>query len=288
MNLSEKEDTLKENTFTKGDLIEYLGLKNFNNAYPLIIAGPCVIESLALVDQCASFLKNLSKEMCFNLIFKASYDKANRTSINSFRGPGVDKGIEILAEIKNKYNLPILTDVHRISEIKKLKDTVDIIQIPAFLSRQTDLIVESAKTDRIINIKKGQFLAPWDMANVIQKIRGTGNNKILITERGVSFGYNNLIVDFRSIIIIKEFGVPVVYDATHSVQLPGGAGSCSGGDRKYVIPLAKAATALGSDVLFFEVHPNPPEAKSDSANSLYLSSLKDGLKSIFAIASSGM
>ena len=271
MNLSEKEDTLKENTFTKGDLIEYLGLKNFNNAYPLIIAGPCVIESLALVDQCASFLKNLSKEMCFNLIFKASYDKANRTSINSFRGPGVDKGIEILAEIKNKYNLPILTDVHRISEIKKLKDTVDIIQIPAFLSRQTDLIVDSAKTDRIINIKKGQFLAPWDMANVIQKIRGTGNNKILITERGVSFGYNNLIVDFRSIIIIKEFGVPVVYDATHSVQLPGGAGSCSGGDRKYVIPLAKAATALGSDVLFFEVHPNPPEAKSDSANSyIYL------------------
>ena len=276
--------TEKENEFTKNDLIEHLGLKNFNNAYPLIIAGPCVIESFELVDSCASFLKSLSEDMCFNLVFKASYDKANRTSIDSFRGPGVDKGIEILAEIKNKYNLPILTDVHRISEIEKLKNTVDIIQIPAFLSRQTDLIVESAKTDRIINIKKGQFLAPWDIANVIDKIRSTGNNKILITERGVSFGYNNLVVDFRSIIIMKEFGVPVVYDATHSVQLPGGSGSCSGGDRKYVIPLAKAAAALGSDVLFFEVHPNPPEAKSDSANSLYLSSLKDGLKPIFAIA----
>ncbi|MHB8293021.1 MAG: 3-deoxy-8-phosphooctulonate synthase, partial [bacterium] len=219
---------------------------------------------------------------------KASYDKANRTSIDSFRGPGVEKGIEILAKIKNRYNIPILSDVHRISEIEKVKDTIDIIQIPAFLSRQTDLIIEASKTDKIINIKKGQFLAPWDTANIIQKIRNTGNNKILLTERGVSFGYNNLVVDFRSIIIMKELGVPVVYDATHSVQLPGagGLGSCSGGDRKYVIPLAKAAAAVGADGLFFEVHPDPPKAKSDSANSLYLSSLEDSLKSIFAIAES--
>ncbi|MCL5673063.1 MAG: 3-deoxy-8-phosphooctulonate synthase [Deltaproteobacteria bacterium] len=275
---------LLENAFTKNDLIEHLGFKNINRDYPFIIAGPCVIESFELVDLCASFLKKLSEDIGFNLIFKASYDKANRTSIDSFRGPGVEKGIEILTEIKSKYNIPMLSDVHRISEIEKIKDIIDIIQIPAFLSRQTDLIVEASKTDKIINIKKGQFLAPWDAANIIQKIRNTGNNKILLTERGVSFGYNNLVVDFRSIIIMKELGVPVVYDATHSVQLPGGSGSCSSGDRKYVIPLAKAAAAVGADGLFFEVHPEPPKAKSDSANSLYLSSLEDGLKSIFAIA----
>ncbi|MHB1693303.1 MAG: 3-deoxy-8-phosphooctulonate synthase [bacterium] len=277
---------LLENAFTKNDLIEHLGFKSINRDYPFIIAGPCVIESFELVDLCASFLKKLSEDIGFNLIFKASYDKANRTSIDSFRGPRVEKGIEILAKIKNRYNIPILSDVHRISEIEKVKDTIDIIQIPAFLSRQTDLIVEASKTDKIINIKKGQFLAPWDAANIIQKIRNTGNNKILLTERGVSFGYNNLVVDFRSIIIMKELGVPVVYDATHSVQLPGGSGSCSSGDRKYVIPLAKAAAAVGADGLFFEVHPDPPKAKSDSANSLYLSSLEDGLKSIFAIAES--
>ncbi|MHB1645987.1 MAG: 3-deoxy-8-phosphooctulonate synthase [Candidatus Acididesulfobacter diazotrophicus] len=277
---------LLENAFTKKDLIEHLGFKNINKDYPFIIAGPCVIESFELVDLCASFLKKLSEDIGFNLIFKASYDKANRTSIDSFRGPRVEKGIEILAEIKSKYNIPVLSDVHRISEIEKVKDIIDIIQIPAFLSRQTDLIVEASKTDKIINIKKGQFLAPWDAVNIIQKIRNTGNNKILLTERGVSFGYNNLVVDFRSIIIMKELGVPVVYDATHSVQLPGGSGSCSSGDRKYVIPLAKAAAAVGADGLFFEVHPDPPKAKSDSANSLYLSSLEDGLKSIFAIAES--
>ncbi len=277
---------LLENAFTKNDLIEHLGFKSINRDYPFIIAGPCVIESFELVDLCASFLKKLSEDIGFNLIFKASYDKANRTSIDSFRGPRVEKGIEILAEIKNRYNIPILSDVHRISEIEKVKNTIDIIQIPAFLSRQTDLIVEASKTDKIINIKKGQFLAPWDAANIIQKIRNTGNNKILLTERGVSFGYNNLVVDFRSIIIMKELGVPVVYDATHSVQLPGGSGSCSSGDRRYVIPLAKAAAAVGADGLFFEVHPDPPKAESDSANSLYLSSLEDGLKSIFAIAES--
>ena len=277
---------LLKNAFTKNDLIEHLGFKSINKDYPFIIAGPCVIESFELVDLCASFLKKLSEDIGFNLIFKASYDKANRTSIDSFRGPRVEKGIEILAEIKSKYNIPVLSDVHRISEIEKVKDIIDIIQIPAFLSRQTDLIVEASKTDKIINIKKGQFLAPWDAVNIIQKIRNTGNNKILLTERGVSFGYNNLVVDFRSIIIMKELGVPVVYDATHSVQLPGGSGSCSSGDRKYVIPLAKAAAAVGADGLFFEVHPDPPKAKSDSANSLYLSSLEDGLKSIFAIAES--
>jgi 2-dehydro-3-deoxyphosphooctonate aldolase (KDO 8-P synthase) len=230
------------------------------------------------------YLKDLSEELKFNLIFKASYDKANRTSIHSFRGPGIDKGLEMLSKVKEKFKIPILSDVHEVSEIKKAKGVLDIIQIPAFLSRQTDLILEASKTNKIINVKKGQFLAPWDTSNILEKIRSTGNNKIILTERGVSFGYNNLVVDFRSISIMKEQGVPVVFDATHSVQLPGGSGSSSGGDRKFVMPLARAASAIGVDGIFFEVHPDPPSAKSDSANSIYLSSLKDNLKAIFEIS----
>ncbi len=270
--------------FTKKNLFEILGLKRVSPDYPFIIAGPCVIENFGILNECASYLKDLAGELGFNLIFKASYDKANRTSVNSFRGPGIDKGLDLLKKIKDKFNIPVLSDVHRISEIGKAKNVLDIIQIPAFLSRQTDLILEAGRTGKVINVKKGQFLAPWDTSFIIEKLRWTGNNKIILTERGVSFGYNNLVVDFRSIPIMRNLGVLVVFDATHSVQLPGGSGSSSGGDRRFVMPLARAASAVGVDGIFFEVHPNPPLAKSDGANSVYLSSLKDNLKAILEIS----
>ena len=271
-------------SFTKKNLFEILGLKCVSPDYPFIIAGPCVIESFDILNECASYLKDLADELGFNLIFKASYDKANRTSVNSFRGPGIDEGLDLLKKIKDKFNIPVLSDVHRISEIGKAKNVLDIIQIPAFLSRQTDLIFEAGRTGKIINVKKGQFLAPWDTSFIVEKLRWTGNNKIILTERGVSFGYNNLVVDFRSIPVMKNLGVLVVFDATHSVQLPGGSGSSSGGDRRFVMPLARAASAVGVDGIFFEVHPDPPSAKSDAANSVYLSSLKDNLKAILEIS----
>lgn len=272
-----------DNIFTKDDLGHLLNFK-FDNTYPFIIAGPCVIEDAETADNIAGILKGYSEELNFNLIFKASYDKANRTSINSFRGPGIDKGLEILEGIKAKYGIPVLSDVHDVREIEKAKSVLDIIQIPAFLSRQTDMLLEAAKTGKIVNVKKGQFLAPWDTKYIVEKIKSVGNNKIILTERGVSFGYNNLVVDFRSLIVMKEFGALVVFDATHSVQLPGGSGSGSSGDRKYVMPLARAASAVGADGIFFEVHTDPPRALSDSANSVYLSSFKDELKDILEIS----
>ncbi len=273
----------KINSFKKEDLASILKFK-FNNDYPFIIAGPCVIEDIAIMDNIAGILKEYSEELNFNLIFKASYDKANRTSVNSFRGPGIDKGLEILGGIKVKYNFPVLSDVHNVNEIEKAGAVLDIIQIPAFLSRQTDMLLETAKTGKIVNVKKGQFLAPWDTKFIVEKIRSAGNDKIILTERGVSFGYNNLVVDFRSLPVMKETGALVVFDATHSVQLPGGSGSVSSGDRRYVMPLARAAVAVGTDGLFFEVHTNPPQALSDSANSVYLSSFKDNLKNILEIS----
>jgi len=273
----------KINAFKKEDLASILKFK-FDNGYPFIIAGPCVIEDVTTMDNIAAILKEYSEELNFNLIFKASYDKANRTSVNSFRGPGIDKGLEILGNIKAKYNVPVLSDVHNPDEIEKAKSVIDVIQIPAFLSRQTDMLLEAAKTGKIVNVKKGQFMAPWDTKFIVEKIRSAGNDKIILTERGVSFGYNNLVVDFRSLPVMKETGALVVFDATHSVQLPGGSGSVSSGNREYVMPLARAAAAVGTDGLFFEVHTDPPQALSDSANSVYLSSFKDGLKNVLEIS----
>jgi len=273
----------KINCFRKEDLASILKFK-FDNVYPFVIAGPCVIEDAAVTESIVSVLKGFSEELKFNLIFKASYDKANRTSVNSFRGLGIDKGLEILSGIKAKYNVPVLSDVHSENDIEKAGSVLDVIQIPAFLCRQTDLILKAAKTGKIINVKKGQFMAPWDAKFIAEKIRSAGNDKIILTERGVSFGYNNLVVDFRSLLVMKETGALVVFDATHSVQLPGGSGAVSSGNREYVMPLARAAAAVGTDGLFFEVHPNPPQAMSDSANSVYLSSFKDNLKNILEIS----
>jgi 2-dehydro-3-deoxyphosphooctonate aldolase (KDO 8-P synthase) len=254
------------------------------NNHPLvIIAGPCVIENQDITLQIAYYLKELSQKLDIPLIFKASYDKANRTSLSSFRGPGLSTGLNILAQIKKELGLAIISDVHSINEIDKAADILDIIQIPAFLCRQTDFILETARTGKPVNIKKGQFLAPWDIINVVEKITSTGNKNILITERGTMFGYNNLVVDFRSIILMQETGYPVIFDATHSIQLPGGAGKSSGGERKFAPILAKAAVASGADGIFMEVHPNPDKALCDGPNSLILDSLYDLIKKLKAI-----
>ncbi len=238
---------------------------------PLVfIAGPCVIESEEITLRIAVTLKEYSEKNKIPFIFKSSYDKANRTSVNSFRGPGIDKGLRILQRLKEKLEVSILSDIHSVDDIVKAADVLDVIQIPAFLCRQTDIIVAAAKTGKPVNIKKGQFLAPWDVKNIIEKARSTGNENIMITERGVSFGYNNFVVDMRSIPIMQGFGYPVVYDATHSVQLPGGQGSCSGGQREFIEPLAKAAVAAGCDAVFMEVHENPDKALCDGPNMLSL------------------
>jgi len=241
----------------------------------LIIAGPCVIEDKETTIYIARYLKELAQKLDVPLIFKASYDKANRTSINSFRGPGIKTGLRILEQIKKELGLPILSDVHSINEIEDAAGILDIIQIPAFLSRQTDFILEISRTGKPVNIKKGQFLAPWDIRNVVEKITSTGNNNILITERGTMHGYNNLVVDFRGIQIMQDTGYPVIFDATHSIQLPGGAGKSSGGDRKFAPALALAAVAAGADGIFMEVHPDPDRALCDGPNSLKLDSLND-------------
>ncbi len=233
-----------------------------------LISGPCVIENKEIILKVARFLKGLEQRVKIPIIFKSSYDKANRTSIDSFRGPGLNEGLEILKEVKDTVGLPILSDIHQISEIEKAAEILDIIQIPAFLSRQTDLILEAAGTHLPINIKKGQFLSPWDMEQVVSKAISRGNNSILLTERGTSFGYNNLIVDMRSISVMKNFGYPVVFDATHGVQLPGGQGKSSGGQREFAAPLARAAIAAGADGIFLEIHPDPDSALSDGPNSL--------------------
>ena len=227
----------------------------------VLIAGPCVIESKKLVRQTAARLRDIAEKLGVPLIFKSSYDKANRTSIKSFRGPGLERGLEILQEIKEDFNLPILSDVHRFEEIEAAVKVLDIVQVPAFLSRQTDFIQAVAAAAKIINIKKGQFLAPADVAHVIGKARAAGNMNILITERGASFGYNNLVVDYRAFPQIRSFGCPVIFDATHSVQLPGGAGDASGGERGLVPCLARAAVAAGVDGVFMEVHPDPGQGQ---------------------------
>jgi len=251
----------------------------------VLIAGPCVIESPEVTFDIAAFLKELTDNLGIPFIFKASYDKANRTSINSYRGPGIDEGLSILREIKSSLGVPVLSDVHQTGEVQMAAETLDVLQVPAFLCRQTDFILEISRTDKPVNIKKGQFLAPWDMANVAEKMTSTGNRKILFTERGAMFGYNNLVVDFRSIKIMQDIGFPVIFDATHSVQLPGGAGASSGGQREYAPVLAKAAVAAGADGLFIEVHKDPDSALCDGPNSLKLDMLPSFLETIMAIRS---
>ena len=251
---------------------------------PLVfILGPCVIEDEKAAFETAAYLKALTRELEVPYIFKASYDKANRTALSSFRGPGVDRGLEILGRIKSELGVKILSDVHRIAEVAQAARVLDIIQIPAFLCRQTDLILEAARTSKPINIKKGQFLAPWDIANTIEKVNSTGNRQILVTERGTQFGYNNLVVDFRGIKIIQDIGWPVIFDATHSVQLPGGAGTSSAGQREFAPLLAKAAVAAGADGVFLEVHKDPDKARCDGPNSLKLDDLYGIISQLKAI-----
>lgn len=239
----------------------------------VLIAGPCVIESEAQALEAAEELKELCQGRNIPLVYKSSYDKANRTSLSSFRGPGLDKGLYILSQVQKKTGLPVLSDVHDIDEVAPAADVLDVIQIPAFLCRQTDLLLAAALTGIPLNIKKGQFLAPWDMKNIIEKVESTGNKNIILTERGSSFGYNNLVADLRALPIMRSLGYPVVFDATHSVQLPGGLGTASGGQREFIEPLSRAAVAVGVDALFLEVHPNPDKAPCDGPNMLPLKSL---------------
>lgn len=233
-----------------------------------VIGGPCVIEDETTTLRVADFMKQTADHFNIPVIFKTSYDKANRTSIGSFRGPGLKEGLRIINKVKEETGLPVLSDVHSVNEIDMVSEVLDVIQIPAFLCRQTDLIVRAAETGLTVNLKKGQFMSPWDMKNSLDKVLSTGNRNVFLTERGSSFGYNNLTVDMRSIPVMKGFGFPVVFDATHSVQLPGGKGSSSGGQREFVTYLSRAATAAGADGIFMEIHPNPDSALCDGPNSL--------------------
>ena len=249
----------------------------------LVVAGLCVLEDLDTTLRHAAELCASLDDLPVTLVFKSSYDKANRSSAGSYRGPGMSEGLRILAEVKAKTGLPILTDVHEPAQCAAVAEVADILQVPAFLCRQTDLVVAAGAAGRIVNIKKGQFLAPWDMLGVIEKVRQTGNARVTVTERGVSFGYNTLVNDFRALPIIRQMGTPVIFDATHSVQQPGGLGSRSGGDRTMVPYLARAAAAVGVDGLFFEVHEDPEKARSDGPNSLYLQDLRPILEQVIAI-----
>jgi 2-dehydro-3-deoxyphosphooctonate aldolase (KDO 8-P synthase) len=257
---------------TKGEIA--LGSLRLGGSHPLfLIAGPCVVESETHARTIAEQVARVARNAGVPLIFKASYDKANRSSLQTYRGPGLKEGLRILAAIKKDLNLPILSDIHDASQAEPAAEVCDVLQIPAFLSRQTDLLIAAGKTGRIINVKKGQFLSPWDMSNVVEKIAGTGNNKILLTERGASFGYQNLVVDMRSFPILQKLGYPVVFDVTHSVQLPGGHGHQSGGQPEFIEPLARAGVAAGVDGIFLETHDNPAAALSDGANALPLAQL---------------
>ena len=263
--------------YNSGMSIEKIKLRDFEIGGDklTILAGPCAIESQEILDETAQGLKEITKDLDINFVFKSSFDKANRSSLTSFRGPGMEKGLQMLQQVKEKYDLPIVTDIHEPAQAKEVAKVADIIQIPAFLCRQTDLLVSAGKTNKIINIKKGQFLAPEQMKSLIKKVEDAGNKNIMVTDRGTTFGYNNLVVDFRGIPIMKEFGYPVVFDATHSVQLPGANGTSSGGDRRFVPTLAKSAMASGADVLFFEIHPEPDKALCDGANMVALKDAKE-------------
>lgn len=247
---------------------------------PLIIAGPCVIESEEITLSTAGRLKEICETAGLSFIFKSSYDKANRTSLNSYRGPGIDKGLRILSDIRTKFNIPVISDVHSVEEVKPAAEVLDTLQIPAFLCRQTALVLAASNTGKPVNIKKGQFLAPWDVRNIIEKFCSTGNHDLFVTERGTSFGYNNLVVDFRGLPIMRSFGYPVVFDVTHSLQLPGGQGSSSGGQSEFAGPLARAAVAVGVDGLFMEVHPEPDKALCDGPNMIRLDSVRGLLREV--------
>jgi 2-dehydro-3-deoxyphosphooctonate aldolase (KDO 8-P synthase) len=271
---------LKLNSFQVGDV--RVGSGNL-----FLIAGPCVIESEEHAIRMAEIIKGVARALGFPFIFKASYDKANRTSIRSFRGPGIKEGLRILKKIKKDLNIPVLTDVHDVADVGKVAEVVDVLQIPAFLSRQTDLVVAAALSGRAVNIKKGQFMSPWDMRHVVEKCRDAGNTQVFLTERGSSFGYNNLVVDMRSLAIMRNYA-PVVFDATHSVQLPSAQAdekgpTVSGGQPEFIPVLARAAVAAGADGVFMEVHDNPKEAKSDGANALESTHLRGVLKELLAL-----
>ena len=248
-----------------------------------LIAGPCVIESEEMVLSIAEQMKEITNDLKIPYTFKASFDKANRTSINSFRGPGIEEGMKILQKVTDTYALPVCTDIHEPWQAEVAAQVADIIQIPAFLCRQTDLLVAAAKTGKCVNIKKAQFLAPWDMKNCLEKVRQTGNENVMLCERGTSFGYNTLVVDMTGLRVMKEFGVPVIFDATHSVQKPGGNGTSTGGNRQYVEYLAKAAISVGVDGLFMETHPDPDHAMSDGPNMVPLSEMKELLGKLIRI-----
>ncbi len=249
-----------------------------------LIAGPCVIESEAHATAMAERLAAIASALGVPLIYKASYDKANRSSLSSYRGPGLDAGLRVLSRIKQRTGLPILTDVHEVAHVARAAEVCDVLQIPAFLSRQTDLLLAAGRSGRVVNIKKGQFLSPWDVTHAVEKVVSTGNEKIILTERGTSFGYQNLVVDMRTFPIMRKLGYPVVFDVTHSVQLPGGAGNASGGQPEFIEPLARAGAAAGVDGIFLEVHDNPAKALSDGANALALGRLRPLLQNIQRLA----
>ena len=248
-----------------------------------LIAGPCVIESEGACLEVAAWLKELTRSLGIPLIFKSSYDKANRSSLRSYRGPGLDQGLKVLSRVKRELEIPVLSDVHRFEEVKEAAQVLDVLQVPAFLCRQTDFVMAIAQAGKVVNVKKGQFLAPWDLQNIVEKIESAGNQSILLTERGASFGYNNLVADMRSLVIMRQTGYPVIYDVTHSLQLPGGLGTSSGGQREYIPPLARAGVAAGIDGLFMEVHPNPSEALCDGPNSQPLKEVGPLLEQLVAL-----
>lgn len=250
----------------------------------VLIAGPCVIESETHALKMAERLVKIAAEAKAPLIFKASYDKANRSSVKSFRGPGLVGGLEVLRKIKERFRVPVLTDIHEPAQARVAAEVCDVLQVPAFLSRQTDLLIAAGETGRVVNLKKGQFLSPWEMGNAVEKVKSTGNTKVILTERGVSFGYNNLVVDMRSFPVLAKSGCPVVFDITHSVQLPGGQGNASGGQPEFIEPLARAGTAAGVDGIFLEVHDRPEKALSDGSNALRLDLLPDLLDKLTSIA----
>jgi 2-dehydro-3-deoxyphosphooctonate aldolase (KDO 8-P synthase) len=255
------------------------------NNLPLIIAGPCVIENEEITFQTAARLKEICAAVGLPFVFKCSFDKANRTSVTSFRGPGLKAGLKLLAEVRSKFAIPVISDIHSIDQVEPAAEALDLIQIPAFLCRQTDLLVAASKTGKPVNVKKGQFLAPWDVQNIIDKFISAGNEKLMLTERGTTFGYNNLVVDFRSFPIMRSLGYPVIFDVTHSLQLPGGQGGCSGGQSEYAIHLARAAAAVKVDGFFMEVHPDPSKALCDGPNMIGLDEIEKLLLDIKKINS---
>ena len=249
----------------------------------LLIAGPCVLESEELAREVAAALQEIAERLAISFVFKSSFDKANRTSLDSYRGPGLKEGLRILADIRRDFNVPVISDIHETQQVDQVGEVLDVLQIPAFLCRQTDLLVAAARSGKAINLKKGQFVSPWDMANAVNKISASGNKNLMLCERGFALGYNNLVVDMRSLPVMRSLGCPVIFDATHSVQLPGGAGGSSGGQREFIPPLARAAVAAGLDGIFMEVHPRPEKALCDGPNSMNLDQVESLLKILLKI-----